>query len=61
MGLPYVQVFEKNKILYAYGKLNVSGKFYEPLELENFPFDCQDIPIIVESLQDSSKIKLVPN
>ena len=57
----YFKVFEKNKVLYAYGKLNVTGKFYEPLELENFPFDCQDIPIIIESLQDSSKIKLVPN
>ena len=43
----YFKVFEKNKTLYAYSKLNISGKFFEPLELENFPFDCQDITLFV--------------
>eukprot|EP01083_Nonionella_stella_P182188 654788_1 len=39
------------KLLFGYMAevtYNCEIKIYEPFEIENFPFDCQDIPIVIE-------------
>ena len=37
----------------------VKGVFWERLELQNFPFDLQELSIILTSNRDHSEIKLV--
>jgi len=41
--------------------LNVRAKFGEPFELENFPFDVQDLKIILESCATAERQILVPH
>jgi len=41
--------------------LNIRAKFGEPFELENFPFDVQDLKIILESCATSERQVLVPH
>jgi len=50
---------ELNYLLTA--TMNIRAKFGEPFELENFPFDVQDLKIIFESCATSERQILVPH
>ena len=38
----------------------ILGTFSEPLELHQFPFDCQELPIVIESVKNSKHCMLLP-
>ena len=38
----------------------ILATFSEPLELEKFPFDCQELPIVIESVKNSKQCMLLP-
>ena len=56
------QLIEKTRYpVYNYCYYHFSGTFTEKFELENFPFDVQDLQISIECEDDCTKAIFVPN
>eukprot|EP00494_Astrolonche_serrata_P031858 UN32127 len=68
-----LEIFEKTHVIYKGAKyeykdkinvvntgFNIRARFMEKFELDNFPFDVQDLPIILECSSQSKQIHMVP-